>query len=148
VLVLGEPGGERGRLRAPLHAELAEQGGHVVLRGLLGEEHALGDLPVGQPLADQLEDPLLLVGQRGQRVDGCHPLAEPLHHPLRRVRVQCRLPGGDRPHGAHQVRSCGLLHHVTSGASHDRAQQRLIIPVRREHQAGRAGQRGADLTAD
>src|SRR6266700_2633638 len=57
----------RGRLGAALHAQLGEQRGHVVLHGLLGQEHLLADLPVGQPFPDQLQDPALLTGQPGQR---------------------------------------------------------------------------------
>jgi hypothetical protein len=37
-----------GRLGAALHAQLGEQRGHVILHGLLGQEHPLADLPVGQ----------------------------------------------------------------------------------------------------
>jgi hypothetical protein len=55
--------GVGGGLGAAFHAELGEQRGHVVLHGLLGQEHPLADLPVGQALADQLQDPAFLVGQ-------------------------------------------------------------------------------------
>ena len=37
----------------------------VVLHGLLGEEHPLADLAVGQALADEVEDLPLLLGQPG-----------------------------------------------------------------------------------
>src|ERR1700691_758387 len=56
------------RLSAALHAELGEQRGHVVLHGLLGQEHPLADLPVGQPFPDQLQDPALLPAEPGQRI--------------------------------------------------------------------------------
>src|SRR5579871_516424 len=52
-----------GGLRAALHAQLGEQRRHVVLHRLLGQEHPLADLPVGQPLPDQLQDRALLGGQ-------------------------------------------------------------------------------------
>jgi len=42
-------------LRPSLHAELREHGRDVVLDGLFGEEETLGDLAVGEPLADQVE---------------------------------------------------------------------------------------------
>src|ERR1700730_1032268 len=58
----------RGSLGAALHAQLGEQGRHVVLHRLLGQEHPLADLPVGQPLPDELQDLALLGGQAGQRV--------------------------------------------------------------------------------
>src|SRR3954466_1768507 len=48
-------GGQDRRLRAALEAELGQQVGDVVLDRLLGEEHALADLPVRQPLTDQLQ---------------------------------------------------------------------------------------------
>src|SRR5258707_582882 len=57
-----------GRLGAALHAKLGEQRGHIVLHGLLGQEHPLADLPVGQPFPDELQDLALLVAQPGQRV--------------------------------------------------------------------------------
>src|SRR5579859_1313165 len=40
------PGGEGCCLGAPLHAQLGQQRGYVVLGRLLGQEHLLGDLPV------------------------------------------------------------------------------------------------------
>ena len=49
------PVGDLGGLRAVGHAELGEDVGHVQARGLGADEQALGDLPVRQPLADQLE---------------------------------------------------------------------------------------------
>lgn len=58
-----QPGDVGGGLGAPLHPELGEQGGDVVLDRLLGEVQPVADLPVGEALADEVEDPLLLVGQ-------------------------------------------------------------------------------------
>src|SRR5580704_15704701 len=56
------------RLGAAHHAKLGEQRRHVVLHGLLGQEHPLADLPVGQPFPDQLQDPALLSAEPGQRI--------------------------------------------------------------------------------
>ncbi len=58
-----------GGLGAVGHAELAEDVGDVQARGLGADEQPLGDLPVRQPLADQLEHLGLAGGQaeRGQR---------------------------------------------------------------------------------
>src|SRR5580692_12311328 len=50
VLVAEDADGVGGGLSAALHAQLGEQGRHVVLHRLLGQEHPLADLPVGQPL--------------------------------------------------------------------------------------------------
>ena len=66
--VAEELGGQHGRLRTTLEAQLGEDAGDVVLHRLLGEEHLLGDLPVGQPLGDVAEQDPLLVGERGQLV--------------------------------------------------------------------------------
>ena len=59
VLALGEESG----FGAALEAELGEEIGHVVLDGLLGEEHLVRDLSIAQPLAQQFEDPALLGAQ-------------------------------------------------------------------------------------
>src|ERR1700687_1302655 len=67
VLLVEHPDRVGGGLGAALHSQLGEQGRHVVLHRLLGQEHPLADLPVGQPLADQLQDLALLGGQAGQR---------------------------------------------------------------------------------
>src|SRR4051812_9271503 len=53
-------GGEDRGLGAPLEPELGQEMGHVVLDRLLGQEHPLTDLPVGQALADQLQNRALL----------------------------------------------------------------------------------------
>jgi hypothetical protein len=57
-----QPGRVGGGLGAPFHAELGEERRHVVLDRLLGEEQPLADLPVRQPLADQLQDLKLMGG--------------------------------------------------------------------------------------
>src|SRR5690242_1260643 len=59
--------GEGGGLRAAAHAELGEDVRDVVLDRLLGQEEALADLPVGQALADELQDVPLLLGQALER---------------------------------------------------------------------------------
>jgi hypothetical protein len=46
------------RLGAALEPELGQQRGHVVLDGLLREEHPCADLAVRQALSDQVEDAL------------------------------------------------------------------------------------------
>src|SRR6266571_1474280 len=78
-MVVGMPHGEGGRLGAALHAELGQQRRHVVLHRLFRQEHTLRDLPVGQPLADQIQDPLLLLGQRRHRVHADGALPQPGH---------------------------------------------------------------------
>src|SRR5688572_17433151 len=61
-----QPRGEHGGLGTPLQSELCQDAGHVVLHGLLGEEHLLPDLPVGQPLGDVREQLELLLGELGE----------------------------------------------------------------------------------
>ena len=51
-----QPGRQDGGLRAPLDTELGQQARDVVLDRLLGQEHPLADLPVGQALGDEVED--------------------------------------------------------------------------------------------
>ena len=92
------------RLGAALEAELGQQGGHVVLDRLLGEEHPLTDLPVGQPLGDELEDacaPARL--SRPYRARPARRPAQPLQHRGGGRRVQQRPAGGDGAHGADEV---------------------------------------------
>jgi hypothetical protein len=141
------PYGEGRRLRAALHSQLGQQRGHVVLHGLFRQEHPFCNLPVGQPLAHQLEHPLLLVGQGGGRIDG-GVLSQSRHYPLRCERIEHRLASRDRTQRADQVGAAGLLRHVAGRACHDRAEHRLVVAIGGEHKAGGPGQRGTDLPAD
>ena len=79
--------GQHGRLGAALQAELGEDARDVVLDRLLGEEHPLADLPVGQALGDQREQLELLLGQVGELGRGRRRMAHPLEHPRGQVRV-------------------------------------------------------------
>ena len=137
-----------GRLRAALHAQLGEQPGDVVLDRLLGEEEMLTDLPVGQALADQLEDPLLLRRQPREGVRLGRLAAQPRHELAGRPGVEHRLPGRDGTHRAHQVGAPDLLEHVPGRTRHDRVHQRVVIGERGQHEAGHLGQLGPDLPAD
>ena len=127
-------GGEDRGLGAAGQAELGEHRGHVVLHGLLGEVHALGDLPVGQALADQVEDPLLLLGELRQLLVHRRPVAHPVEHLRRHRRVEHRLAGGDPADGVDEVVAPDLLEDVAGGAGHDRGEQRLVVVVRRQDQ--------------
>ena len=141
-------GGVGGRLGAAFHAQLGEQAGDVVLDRLLGEEEVLADLPVGEPFADQLEDPLLLRCQPGERVLLGRLAAQPRHEPAGRLRVEHRLPGRHGAHRADEVGAADLLEHVPGRARHDRVHQGVVVGERGQHQAGHLGQLGTDLPAD
>src|SRR6266508_854298 len=67
-LLVEQLGREDGGLGAPFHAELGEQAGDVVLDGFFRQEHALGDLAVGQAFGDEGEDAAFLLGQCAQLV--------------------------------------------------------------------------------
>ena len=90
-----EPGREHRGLGAALHSELREQVRDVVLDGLLGEEHALADLAVREPLGDEIEDLALLLGQAREAFVFRGSVAQPLEHTRSDVRVEQRLPGRD-----------------------------------------------------
>jgi hypothetical protein len=95
-LFIEDAGGVRGRLSAPGHAQLDEQRGGEVLDRFLREEHALADLPVRQPFPDELQDPALLAGQRGQRIGLGGPVAQSGHELAGRLGIEHRLAGRHR----------------------------------------------------
>lgn len=108
----------------------------------------LPDLPVGEPLANQLENPLFLRCQAREGVLLGRLAAQPRHELAGRTRVKHRLPGRDRAHRAHQVRAPDLLEHVPGRTRHHRVHQRVVVGERGQHQAGHLGHPGADLPAD
>src|SRR4051794_25404528 len=110
-LVGSELGDERGGLRTAAHVELGEDAGDVVLDGLLRPEQPVADLPVGQAVADELQDAAFLRGQRGQGVLA-GALAEPPQHLGGALRVEERAAGRDRTDGADEVRAVDLLEDV------------------------------------
>src|SRR3954447_16289969 len=62
--------------------ELVEDGRDVALDGAFAEEHARGDLPVGEPFRHRRQHVALAIGERVQRSRGPAP-AEHLSHDLR-----------------------------------------------------------------
>jgi two-component system, NarL family, sensor histidine kinase DevS len=147
VLVTEDPGGVGGGLGPALHAQLGEQGRHVVLDGLLGQEHPRADLPVGQPLSDQLQDRTFLGRQPGQRVAAGRLIPQPGHELAGGLRIQHRLASGHRADRADQVGAANLLQYVTRRPGHDRVEQRLLVAERGEHQARDLRHPGPDLPA-
>ena len=55
--------------------------------------------------------------------------------------------GGDSPHGVEEVVAADLLEHVARCPGDDRVEQRLVVVVGREHQAGDVRVRRPDLAA-
>jgi len=109
--------------------------------------HALADLPVGEALADELEDALLLLGE------GIEPLVvlltstQALHDALGRQGIEERPARGYLADRLDQVVATDLLEDVSGRARHDGVEERLIIGVRGEHEAARLGHRVAHLAA-
>ena len=81
-----QPGGIRGGDVAGRGIQFGQHGGDVMIDGLGGDEQLRGDLGVGVPGADQVENLTLAPGQpervragRGPRPGGDRPDAEPAH---------------------------------------------------------------------
>ena len=143
----GQPGRVGRRLGAAFHAELGEQHRYVVLDGLLRQEQPFPDLPVGQALADQLQDAAFPRREPGQRVGLAPVAAQPGHDLASRTRVQRRLARGDRPHRADQVGAPDLLEHESRRPRHDGVEQGIVVAEGGQHQARHRGHPRADLPA-
>src|SRR5918997_4730479 len=114
----GQLGGVHGGLGTPVHAELGEQVGDVVLHGLLGEVEPFADLAVGEPLGEQIEDPALLVGEvRARLLVGAAPQA--VEDTGGDAPIEQRLAGGHTADVVDEVAAAHLLEDVTAGAGHD-----------------------------
>ena len=72
----------------PLQSQLGQQARHVVLHGLLGQEHGFGDLPIRHPLADQREHAPFLVGERGESRIQFRSAPDSFEHPRGHRRVE------------------------------------------------------------
>ena len=127
TLFVEEPGRVCGGLGAPLHAELGEESGYVVLHCLLREEQPLANLPVRQALPDQLENLPLLARQASERIGAPGCISHPRHHPAGGLRVEQRLAAGDGSDRSDEVGALDLLEHVACGAGHDGVEQRLVV---------------------
>jgi len=106
--------------------------------------HPIGDLPVGQPLGEKVEDLELLAGE------GTGPViligvTQPVQNPGGDGRVQQRLPRRHPADAVEQLVTPDLLEHVASGTGHDAVDQGLIVGERRQHQAAHVGVGGADV---
>ena len=74
-------------------------------------------------------------------------VAEPLEHSSGQRGVEERLALADAADAVDEIGAAHLLQHVARGARHDRAEQRLVVGERRQHQAGDLRMLRADLAA-
>src|SRR5690606_25146031 len=131
-------------LGAALHAELREQRRHVVLDRLLGEPETLPDLPVGEPLRDEVEHLALaqgelgLVGARG---------GEGLGDARADARREQGAARGDLAHALDEPAGADLLEHVAGCSREHGGPARLVVVVGGEDEAPRVGVRRADGAA-
>ena len=146
--MLGDPGGERGGLGTPAHAQLGQEVGDVVLDRLLGEEQLRSDLPVGLAVGDQGQDLPLSVGQLVDVVGVGLVASDAVDDPACRGRVDERPSVRHGANGADQLVAVDLLEQVPRRAGQDGLGQRLLVGERREHETGHVGLGGADLAAD
>lgn len=120
----------------------------VVLHSLLGQEQALTDLPVGQPLPNQRHDLALLGGQTFQSVRclvGGVP--QSIKDACGAGRVKQGAPCRHGAHGAHEVGAVDLLENIARGPGENRLEERLIIGEGSEHQTAHLRHLGADVAA-
>ena len=129
------------------HAELRQQVRDVVLHRLLGQEHPLGDLAVGEPSAIRARILRSCPVSRARRSSSCR-LAHPVEHPLGDGRIEQRLPVRDAADRVDDVGPSHLLQEVAGRAGHDRLEERLVVGERRQHEALDLGMGGTDLAAD
>jgi signal transduction histidine kinase len=148
ALPFTEAGGVDRGLGPALHSHLREKVGDVVLHGLLGEEHAIGDLAVGEALGEQIEDATFLIGQPFELLVADRARPQTLEHPGSDTGVEQGLTGRDLADRVDEIHGPDLLEDVSRRTGHDGVEQCLVVGVGREHQAMNGRHPAADLTAD
>jgi hypothetical protein len=108
--------------------ELAEDVGHVVGHGLGRQEHLLGDLAVGQPGGDPVEDLALTIGQlrewcRGRLEAGGEPGAQPLGQ----RGPEHGLTGCGRPDRGDDVGPVRALEQVSGRTGRHRREDHVVV---------------------
>src|SRR6185312_749615 len=93
---------ERG-LGTASHADLRQQAGDVVLHGLLRQTQPVSDLPVREALRDQVQDPMLLIGERREPRVLLGAGAQALEYASGDLGVEQRLTAGGAAHGVDQL---------------------------------------------
>ena len=109
--------------------------------------HALADLAIGEPLADQLEDATLLVRERIEALVMLLALAQALHDALGGYGIQQGATSGHLADRVDEVVAADLLEDVARRSRHDRVEECLVVGVRREHETARLRHRVAHLAA-
>src|SRR3712207_6679030 len=139
-----QPGaiGEDDELDAVAEPELLEDVRDVRLHRGVADHEPLRDLRVGQPARDQPED---LVLARGEVLEALGPgrsrqPRELPDHPLRDLRREQRLPGGDGADGVDELLGRVVLEHE---AARSRAQRVIDVLVERERREDEDPRRAA-----
>jgi signal transduction histidine kinase len=121
-------------LTAPAHAHFGEEGGDVILDRLLGEEHLLGDLTVGETVRDVGDDHTLLFRQAGKERVVLGPVSQPREQTLRHLRVEKRLTRAYPAYVIEQLNRLDPLEDVSRGSGEDGGHESLGVGERREHE--------------
>ena len=116
------------------------------------DDQPVGDLVVGQALADQRDDLALAVGERGQPLGGAAPRSGRLREAnsaiSRRVTRgdSSASPAGDRPHRPQQVGRLGVLDQEAAGPGAERLEDVLVELEggQHDHPRCRPGRVGGD----
>jgi hypothetical protein len=122
------------RLSPPLHTQLRQQPGHIILDRLLRQEHPLRDLPIRQPLTNQIQQSALLIRQTSQRTRPLHTRPQPVHQRRRSPIIQQRPPRPHMTNRLNQLHTPNVLDHIPTRPRQNRIRHRLLIRIRRQHQ--------------
>ena len=129
------------RLGPVADLELREDVRDVVADGLGRQAEGRGDVGVGPPLGDQLEDLALALGELGKRggVDAGRRPREVGHQPARHAGPEDRLARRHRPDRPEQLGPLGALEQVAARSGPDRLEHRLIVVVTSSARGRRRG---------
>src|SRR5438067_997160 len=128
-------GGEHRGFGSPLHPQLREQVGHVVLHRLLGQEEAFTDLAIRKALRDEIENLALLIGEPSEPRILLWTVAHPFQNAGRHARVEKRLARSHAADGIDEISPLDLFQEIAGRTGHDRVEQRLVVGERRQDQA-------------
>ena len=127
--------GQQHRRRPVLASELLEDVAHVRLHGVLAQEEQHGDLRVVLAVGHQTQHVALAAGDRGHVLGGGAD----------QLRVEQRLPRGDRADGAGQLLAGRVLEQIAERAGLERGKDVVLVAIGGEHDHARLGIARADL---